>query len=191
MRRRTLKELEDKTYPFPDSDVVAMLKDLLDKKVIDLLECRQPKEMNRTDSPRPKWMESVLNPVGATIRTNPFIGPKSRTRPRPNPGSSPTSRPITAVPEEASEISAPARLSPSVGGSSTYKVVQVLKSQGLERVKVFDFDPTVLRALTGLDIKVTVDLFLCSTPASSLPSITARYLIVSWLRSSASKVFEG
>ncbi|KAM1105525.1 hypothetical protein ACFX13_002534 [Malus domestica] len=29
-----------------------MLKDLLDKKVIDLPECRRPEEMNRTDSPR-------------------------------------------------------------------------------------------------------------------------------------------
>ncbi|KAM1790568.1 hypothetical protein TB2_034043 [Malus domestica] len=52
IRKRTLKELEEKTYPFPDSDMVAMLKDLLDKKVIDLPECRQPEEMNRTDSPR-------------------------------------------------------------------------------------------------------------------------------------------
>ncbi|KAM1790734.1 hypothetical protein ACFX12_034769 [Malus domestica] len=52
MRRRTLKELEEKTYPFPDSDVVAMLEDLLEKKVIGLLECRRPEEMNRTDSPR-------------------------------------------------------------------------------------------------------------------------------------------
>ncbi|KAM2914122.1 hypothetical protein COP2_044690 [Malus domestica] len=52
MRRRTLKKLEEKTYPFPNSDVVAMLKDLLDKKVIDLPDCRQPEEMNRTDSPR-------------------------------------------------------------------------------------------------------------------------------------------
>ncbi|KAM1201582.1 hypothetical protein ACFX2J_017660 [Malus domestica] len=52
MRRRTLKELEEKTYPFPDSDVVAMLDDLLDKKVISLPECRRPEEMNRTDSPR-------------------------------------------------------------------------------------------------------------------------------------------
>ncbi|KAM1005546.1 hypothetical protein ACFX2A_002393 [Malus domestica] len=32
MRRCTLKKLEDKTYPFPDTDVVAMLKDLFDKK---------------------------------------------------------------------------------------------------------------------------------------------------------------
>ncbi|KAM2335462.1 hypothetical protein ACFXTH_012872 [Malus domestica] len=52
MRRRTLKELEEKTYPFPNSDVVAMLEDLLDKKVIDLPECRRPEEMNHTDSPR-------------------------------------------------------------------------------------------------------------------------------------------
>ncbi|KAM1261982.1 hypothetical protein ACFX13_027868 [Malus domestica] len=52
MRRRTLKELEEKTYPFPDSDVVAMLDDLLDKKVISLPECRRSEEMNRTDNPR-------------------------------------------------------------------------------------------------------------------------------------------
>ena len=52
MHRRTFKELEEKTYPFLDSDVAAMLKDLLDKKVIDLPECRRPEEMNRTDSPR-------------------------------------------------------------------------------------------------------------------------------------------
>ncbi|KAM1254011.1 hypothetical protein ACFX2J_041819 [Malus domestica] len=52
MRRRTLKELEEKTYPFPDSDVVAMLEDLLEKKVIGLPECRRPEEMNLTDSPR-------------------------------------------------------------------------------------------------------------------------------------------
>ncbi|KAM2698306.1 hypothetical protein EV1_037327 [Malus domestica] len=52
MRRRTLKELEEKTYPFLDSDMVAMLDDLLDKKVIGLPECRRPEEMNHTDSPR-------------------------------------------------------------------------------------------------------------------------------------------
>ncbi|KAM2770371.1 hypothetical protein PS2_013028 [Malus domestica] len=52
MRRRTLKELEEKTYPFPDSDVVAMLDDLLEKKVIGLPECKRPEEMNRTDSPK-------------------------------------------------------------------------------------------------------------------------------------------
>ncbi|KAM1188637.1 hypothetical protein ACFX2J_024416 [Malus domestica] len=52
MRRRTLKELEEKTYQFPDSDVVAMLEELLEKKVIGLPECRRPEEMNRIDNPR-------------------------------------------------------------------------------------------------------------------------------------------
>ncbi|KAM1420830.1 hypothetical protein ACFX2I_003158 [Malus domestica] len=52
IRRRTLNELEEKTYPFPDSDVVAMLEDLLEKKVISLPECKRPEEMNRIDSPR-------------------------------------------------------------------------------------------------------------------------------------------
>ncbi|KAJ9170028.1 hypothetical protein P3X46_018165 [Hevea brasiliensis] len=41
---------------------------------------------------------------------------------------------------------------------SAVKVVQLLKSQGLERVKVFDTDPAVLRALSESGIKVTVDL---------------------------------
>ena len=46
--KNTLRELEQKTYLFPDSDVAAMLEDLLEKKVIDLPECRRPKEINRT-----------------------------------------------------------------------------------------------------------------------------------------------
>ncbi|KDP30806.1 hypothetical protein JCGZ_13749 [Jatropha curcas] len=41
---------------------------------------------------------------------------------------------------------------------SAVKVVQLLKSQGLQRVKVFDADPAVLKALSGSSIKVTVDL---------------------------------
>ncbi|XP_061373383.1 glucan endo-1,3-beta-glucosidase-like [Gastrolobium bilobum] len=41
---------------------------------------------------------------------------------------------------------------------SAVKVVQLLKSQGLDRVKVYDTDPSVLRALSGSGIKVTVDL---------------------------------
>jgi len=38
------------------------------------------------------------------------------------------------------------------------KVVQLVKSQGLERIKVYDTDPVVLKALSGCGIKVTVDL---------------------------------
>ncbi|KAM1137280.1 hypothetical protein TB1_034689 [Malus domestica] len=52
MRRRTMKEFEEKTYPFLNYDVAVMLEDLLEKKVIGLPECRRPEEMNRTDSPR-------------------------------------------------------------------------------------------------------------------------------------------
>ncbi|KAB2596966.1 hypothetical protein D8674_032416 [Pyrus ussuriensis x Pyrus communis] len=73
MRRRTLKELEEKTYPFSDSDVVAMLKDLLDKKVIDLLECRRPEEMNHTDSPRD---DGQCNGVQRTVQQAPSSGKK-------------------------------------------------------------------------------------------------------------------
>ncbi|KAM2636165.1 hypothetical protein EV1_020830 [Malus domestica] len=64
MRRRTLNELEEKTYPFPDSYVVAMLDDLLDKKVISLPECRRPEEINRTDNPRYcKFHRFISHPI--------------------------------------------------------------------------------------------------------------------------------
>ena len=39
----TLKELEEKKYYFPDSDVPSMSKNLLQKKVIELPECKHPK----------------------------------------------------------------------------------------------------------------------------------------------------
>ncbi|KAG6589270.1 Glucan endo-1,3-beta-glucosidase 12, partial [Cucurbita argyrosperma subsp. sororia] len=41
---------------------------------------------------------------------------------------------------------------------SALKVVNLLKSRGLQRVKVYDTDPAVLRAISGSGIKVTVDL---------------------------------
>ncbi|KAL0742409.1 hypothetical protein Bca4012_083922 [Brassica carinata] len=41
---------------------------------------------------------------------------------------------------------------------SAFKVVQLLKSQGIDRVKIFDADPAVLKALSGSGIRVTVDL---------------------------------
>ena len=46
-----LKELEEKKYPFPDFDVPNMLEDLLQKKVIKLLECKHPKRMGRVNDP--------------------------------------------------------------------------------------------------------------------------------------------
>ncbi|KAL8205291.1 hypothetical protein R6Q57_008842 [Mikania cordata] len=41
---------------------------------------------------------------------------------------------------------------------SPAKVVNLLKSQGIDRVKVYDTDPDVLNSLSGTGIKVTVDL---------------------------------
>ncbi|KAM1317959.1 hypothetical protein ACFX2H_003144 [Malus domestica] len=40
------------TYPFPNSDVATMLDNLLEKKVIELPECKPPEEMNRVNDPR-------------------------------------------------------------------------------------------------------------------------------------------
>ncbi|KAM1762656.1 hypothetical protein ACFX12_005275 [Malus domestica] len=50
--KNTLRELEQKVYPFPDSDMDAMLDDLREKKVIELPECKRPEEMNRTNDPK-------------------------------------------------------------------------------------------------------------------------------------------
>ena len=41
--KNTLRELEQKTYHFPDFDVTAMLDDLVEKKVIKLPKCKRPK----------------------------------------------------------------------------------------------------------------------------------------------------
>lgn len=41
---------------------------------------------------------------------------------------------------------------------SASKVAELLKSQGIERVKVYDSDPAVLKSLSGTGIKVTVNL---------------------------------
>jgi hypothetical protein len=51
-RRLTLKEMEEKEYPFPDSDVAGILEDLLQKKVIELPECKRPEEMNHVNHPK-------------------------------------------------------------------------------------------------------------------------------------------
>ncbi|KAM1915184.1 hypothetical protein ACFX13_035067 [Malus domestica] len=50
--KNTLRELEQKVYPFPNFDMDAMLDDLLEKKVIELPECKRPEEMNRINDPK-------------------------------------------------------------------------------------------------------------------------------------------
>ncbi|KAM0981028.1 hypothetical protein TB2_013881 [Malus domestica] len=63
--KSTLRELEQKVYPFPDSDMDAMLDDLLEKKVIELPECKRPEEMNRINDPKYcKYHRIVSHPVG-------------------------------------------------------------------------------------------------------------------------------
>ncbi|XP_021727461.1 uncharacterized protein LOC110694603 [Chenopodium quinoa] len=47
----TLKELQEKKYPFPDSDSSGMLDDLLEKKIIELPESKRPKKMGRSSDP--------------------------------------------------------------------------------------------------------------------------------------------
>ncbi|KAM1299015.1 hypothetical protein ACFX2F_025755 [Malus domestica] len=63
--KNTLKESEQKAYPFPDSNMDAMLDDLLQKKVIELPECKRPEEMNRVnDLKYCKYHRIVSHPIG-------------------------------------------------------------------------------------------------------------------------------
>ncbi|KAM2695539.1 hypothetical protein EV1_040024 [Malus domestica] len=50
--KNTLRELEQKVYPFPDLDMAVMFDDLLENKVIELPECKRPEEMNRVNDPK-------------------------------------------------------------------------------------------------------------------------------------------
>jgi len=50
-RRPTLEELYEKAYPFPDSELLGMLEDLLKKGIIYLLEPKKPKEVRKTVDP--------------------------------------------------------------------------------------------------------------------------------------------
>ena len=50
--RHTLKEVEENKYLFPNSYAVAMLENLIKKKVIELPKCKRLEEMNCTDNSR-------------------------------------------------------------------------------------------------------------------------------------------
>ena len=53
MRRcPTLKKLQEKKYPFPNSDLLGMLDDLLEKGIIQLPELRRSEEVGRTTDPK-------------------------------------------------------------------------------------------------------------------------------------------
>ena len=48
----SLRELEQKQYPFPDSDVPDMLEQLLEKKLIELPEPKRPNEKDKVNDPK-------------------------------------------------------------------------------------------------------------------------------------------
>ncbi|KAL0011686.1 hypothetical protein SO802_006794 [Lithocarpus litseifolius] len=64
----TLKEMEERTYPFPDSDVSRLLDDLQEKKIIKLPECKRLEEMGHTnDLKYCKYHRVVSHPVEKCI----------------------------------------------------------------------------------------------------------------------------
>ena len=46
-RRPTLQEMQEKQYPFPDSDISNMLDHLLELKLIELPEMKHPEEADQ------------------------------------------------------------------------------------------------------------------------------------------------
>ena len=51
MHRSSLKEWEQKVYPFLDADMLEMLEQLLKLKLIELPECKRSEEMGKVDDP--------------------------------------------------------------------------------------------------------------------------------------------
>ena len=51
-KRPTLKELQEKKYPFSDSDLLGMLDGLLENRIIELPPPKRPKDAGRTTNPK-------------------------------------------------------------------------------------------------------------------------------------------
>ncbi|XP_010453760.1 PREDICTED: LOW QUALITY PROTEIN: glucan endo-1,3-beta-glucosidase 9 [Camelina sativa] len=67
------------------------------------------------------------------------------------------------------------------------KVVELLKSNGIAKVKLFDADPKVLRALSGSNIGVAVGI-----PNSMIKSLNAsRKVAESWVHDNVTRYFNG
>jgi len=49
-KKPSLKERQEKVYPFPDSDISRMLDDLLEANIIELPEVKRPEEANQVDN---------------------------------------------------------------------------------------------------------------------------------------------
>ncbi|KAA0038860.1 retrotransposon gag protein [Cucumis melo var. makuwa] len=63
-QRLTLRERQKKVYPFPNSDVANMLEQLIEKKFIQLPECKRPKQAEKVDDPNYcKYHRVISHPV--------------------------------------------------------------------------------------------------------------------------------
>ncbi|KAL0420666.1 UNVERIFIED_CONTAM: hypothetical protein Slati_3089500 [Sesamum latifolium] len=63
-RRPILKELQEKEYPFPDSDVPYIFDELLERKLIELPESKHPDEAGRVNDPKYcKYHRVVSHPI--------------------------------------------------------------------------------------------------------------------------------
>ena len=51
-RRPTLQEMQEKQYPFPDSDISNMLDHLLELKLIKLSKMKRPEKADQTNDPK-------------------------------------------------------------------------------------------------------------------------------------------
>jgi hypothetical protein len=63
-KKPSLKERQEKVYPFPDSDISRMLDDLLEANIIELPEVKCPDEANQMDNPNYcKYHRLISHPV--------------------------------------------------------------------------------------------------------------------------------
>jgi hypothetical protein len=63
-KKPSLKERQEKVYPFPDSDISRMLDDLLEANIIELPEVKRPDEANQVDNPNYcKYHRLISHPI--------------------------------------------------------------------------------------------------------------------------------
>ncbi|KAA0065418.1 retrotransposon gag protein [Cucumis melo var. makuwa] len=69
-RRSTLKERQEKVYPFPDSDVANMLEQLLENQFIQLPECKRPEQAGKVDDPNYCKYHQIELDIDEVAQTN-------------------------------------------------------------------------------------------------------------------------
>ncbi|TYJ95714.1 ty3-gypsy retrotransposon protein [Cucumis melo var. makuwa] len=73
-RYPSLKERQEKVYPFPDSNLPDMLEKLIKKQLIQLPECKRPTEMGKVNDPNYcKYHEAVNRPIEKYFVLKEFI----------------------------------------------------------------------------------------------------------------------